>query len=262
MAEVFFNTTGSRIFSVFSEGKPVMENLDLVLDIGASFAAKIYPFGIEVSDGSLTIEFVASVDKAKVSGVEVFFQPGVVAPPFGAPVTPPKSPVASPVSPPVAAPVVSPVTPPVTPPAAAPVTPPMAAPIVAPVKAPAAPPVTAPATGPVASPMAAPVAAPVTPPNNSNVVARVNCGSFQFSQTDGTVWATDSLSFHSGGANFTDNNITVCKYFFEHYLNIIYYADSTFLLPCLKKPGQTCLLALSLCLNRSRTATHLNISLM
>ena len=244
MAEIFWNTTDARIFSVFAEGQPVVVDLDLVRDIGAPFTAKIYPFGIEVSDGTLTIDFVASVDIAKVSGVEVFFQPGGVEAPFGAPIAPP---LAAPVATPLAPPVTAPVAPPATAPAATPVVPPVAAPVTAPATTPVVPPATAPAATPVVPPVAAPVATPaatpvvppvavpvatpaaapvvppvtvpaatpvvppVAPPTGLPIVARVNCGSFQFSQNDGTVWSTDTSAFHSGGTSFTDNNITVSK---------------------------------------------------
>ena len=216
MAEIFWNTTGARIFSVFAEGQPVVVDLDLVRDIGAPFTAKIYPFGIEVSDGTLTIDFVASVDIAKVSGVEVFFQPGGVEAPFGTPIAPPlAAPVATPLAPPVTAPVAPPATAPaatpVVPPVAAPVATPAATPVVPPVAVPVATPAAAPVVPPVTVPAATPVVPPVAPPTGLPVVARVNCGSFQFSQNDGTVWSTDTSVFHSGGASFTDNNITVSK---------------------------------------------------
>lgn len=212
MAEVFWNSTDQRVFSVFAEGQTVIENLDLVRDIGAPFTAKIYSFGTQVTDGNLTIEFVKSVDMAKVSGVEVFYLPGSVAPPFGAPVSSPtETPSTAPTVLSSSAPSAEPTgdTPVSKAPSAEPTgdTPVSMAPSSAPSIAPSTAPTVASSMAPSLAPSPAPSQAPSSLPA---VVARVNSGSFQFSQTDGTVWLEDT--FNTGGSNFTSDTITVSKY--------------------------------------------------
>jgi hypothetical protein len=160
MAEIFFENAGERVFSVFAESKSsseVLKDLDLIKDIGAKNVAKKYTFQVTVNDGQLNIFFIATKDKAKVSGIQVLVDSSPpVAPPVTSPVAPPAvSPVASPVlppaAPPVATPKASPVAPPVAPPVALPVSPPVATPKASPVAPPVAPPVTPPVSPPVAT---------------------------------------------------------------------------------------------------------------
>jgi len=181
MAEVFFNETGQRVFDVFAENQSVLKDLDLVADIGAPFTAKIYTFAIE-AQGTLTIDFDASVDNAKVSGIEVVYYPNLA----------PTAPFAPPVRAPTAAPTKAPVTS-----------------TTAPVTSTTAPVTTAPVT-------AAPVTSPTTPPSFSmaptglpEIVYRVNAGSFAFTSGAGNVWVQDTFS--NDGTNFTDNTAAISE---------------------------------------------------
>jgi len=92
MAEIFHTETGRRVFDVFIEGDRVLTDLDLVQDIGAAFTAKEYMFTKEVSDGVLDISFVAKVDYAKVSGIEVILDPSSKTDPIVAPTMAPALP--------------------------------------------------------------------------------------------------------------------------------------------------------------------------
>jgi len=73
MAEMFWNTTDQRIFNVTMEGSPVLENLDLMVDIGAPNTAKLYQFKIDVNDGVLNLDFEAVKDLACVNAISVYF---------------------------------------------------------------------------------------------------------------------------------------------------------------------------------------------
>jgi len=114
MAEIYHNVTGRRVFDVFIEGDNVLTDLDLVEDIGAAFTAKEYVFTKEVSDGVLDILFVAKVDQAKVSGIEVILAPTLPVLPVTPPVLP--LPTISPIDQPIAPPVDQPTVPMTSPP--------------------------------------------------------------------------------------------------------------------------------------------------
>ena len=72
-AEVYWTTTGSRVFNVNVEnGQFVRNNLDLVQTYGAPFQAiVIRADNINVTDGFIDISFVTVADNAKVSGIAV-----------------------------------------------------------------------------------------------------------------------------------------------------------------------------------------------
>jgi len=154
MAEIFFNETGERVFDVFAENQSVLKDIDLVADIGAPFTAKIYTFAIE-AQGTLTIDFDASVDNAKVSGIEVVYYPNLA----------PTAPFAPPVRAPTAAPTTAPVTTPTT------------APVTAPVTTPTTPP-----------------SFSMAPSGLPEIVYRVNAGSFEFTSGAGNAWVQDTFS--------------------------------------------------------------------
>ena len=62
---------GSRIFDCTMEGLPIFTSYDLHKDVGAAKAdSRMYD--IEVSDGELTITLEATVNKPKISAIEVF----------------------------------------------------------------------------------------------------------------------------------------------------------------------------------------------
>lgn len=62
---------GSRIFSVTMEGQPIITDIDLFAELGGATAdSRMYD--IEVTDGELTITFQSTVDRPKISGLEIF----------------------------------------------------------------------------------------------------------------------------------------------------------------------------------------------
>ena len=62
---------GSRIFSVTMEGQPIITDIDLFAELGPATAdSRMYD--IEVTDGELTITFQSTVDRPKISAIEIF----------------------------------------------------------------------------------------------------------------------------------------------------------------------------------------------
>jgi Malectin domain len=221
-AEIYFDTTGKRIFNVFIEGVKVLNSLDLVLTTGAKNTATQFVIaGVNVLDGVLDVEFVTLVDNAKISAIELFKDSSVApmspstpvskAPVTKLPVT--KSPVTnSPVtkSPVTKSPVTkSPVTnSPVTkspvsksPVSKSPVTkspvtrsPATKSPVS---KSPVVmPPTSAKPVTKLPIPSAAP--APIVPTVKSMLIARINCGGQDFTDGNGNIWNAD-YSFIGGG---------------------------------------------------------------
>lgn len=62
---------GSRIFSVEMEGLPIVTDIDLFEELGTA-RADTRMYDIEVNDGELTIMFQSTVDRPKISGIEIF----------------------------------------------------------------------------------------------------------------------------------------------------------------------------------------------
>ena len=80
LAEIYWGAAGggiggagSRIFSINVEGSQgVLTNYDLFSAAGGAATAVMISFpGIAVSDGTLNINFSATVDNAKISAIEV-----------------------------------------------------------------------------------------------------------------------------------------------------------------------------------------------
>lgn len=76
-AEIFWGApgggpggTGRRVFDVSIEGTPVLTDFDINAEVGP-MTATLRGFDVAVDDGVLDIEFQASVDRPKVSGIEV-----------------------------------------------------------------------------------------------------------------------------------------------------------------------------------------------
>lgn len=69
--EGFEGDVGSRVFSISMEGTPIFTDYDLFRDVGAETADQRM-YDIEVTDGVLNITFEASVDRPKVSAIEIF----------------------------------------------------------------------------------------------------------------------------------------------------------------------------------------------
>ena len=63
---------GTRVFNVSAEGKQVLTNYDIYLAAGGPAKAIIQPIdSVQVLDGFLTLNFTSTVDKAKISAIEV-----------------------------------------------------------------------------------------------------------------------------------------------------------------------------------------------
>jgi hypothetical protein len=70
-AELFYNATGKRVFSVDAEGVRRISNLDLVAEAGYLGAIQ-KTFDVTVSDLRLDLSFIPTVDKAKLTAIEIY----------------------------------------------------------------------------------------------------------------------------------------------------------------------------------------------
>ena len=70
-AETYWTADGDRVFDVLAEGNEVISDLDVHAQVGHDAADTETVSGVEVTDGSLTLEFVSNTDNAKVSAIEV-----------------------------------------------------------------------------------------------------------------------------------------------------------------------------------------------
>ena len=78
-AEIFYTTTGRRVFDVSLEGIRVLDNYDIVRKVGA-FTATTETFNVNVTDGTLNINFSAlasegGVNRPKISAIEILYTP-------------------------------------------------------------------------------------------------------------------------------------------------------------------------------------------
>ena len=86
-AEIYHGlvTTGDpddkRQFDVLIEGALVEDDYDIIDDAGAAGTLATRSYTVEVTDGSLDVEFLKQVDQAKLSGLAVWALGGSVAPP-------------------------------------------------------------------------------------------------------------------------------------------------------------------------------------
>ncbi|UOQ69697.1 malectin (plasmid) [Hymenobacter volaticus] len=72
-AELYWNSTGQRVFDVAAEGRTVLNTYDIVKKVGP-LTATIETFPVTVNDGQLTLAFTpgtGGVDQPKVSAIEV-----------------------------------------------------------------------------------------------------------------------------------------------------------------------------------------------
>ena len=73
-AEIFWNSSGKRVFNVALNGQPVLSNFDIYATAGGANKAVIEPFTTTAdANGQIAIQFSTVVDNAKVSGIEVNF---------------------------------------------------------------------------------------------------------------------------------------------------------------------------------------------
>ncbi|MCK0133808.1 PKD domain-containing protein, partial [Arenibacter sp. S6351L] len=68
--ENYFDTAGARVFDVSIEGNTVVDDLDLFATYGQGTLA-LLSFEVEVLDGELNIDFLASTNKAIVQAIEI-----------------------------------------------------------------------------------------------------------------------------------------------------------------------------------------------
>ncbi len=68
--ESFEGSVGKRIFNISLEGSPIFTGYDLVKEVGPA-TASFRMYDIEVTDGELNITFEATVNKPKISAIEV-----------------------------------------------------------------------------------------------------------------------------------------------------------------------------------------------
>ena len=77
-AEIYFTSTGSRLFNVLINGNQVLTNFDIVAAAGGAFKAVDKTFPVAVTGNSITIQFVTgSADFPKVSAIEIKQASGV-----------------------------------------------------------------------------------------------------------------------------------------------------------------------------------------
>src|SRR5262249_47480466 len=71
-AEIYWTSTGSRIFNVSINGTQVLTNFDIYAAAGGKDIAIVEPFTtLANSSGQIVIQFTTVKDNAKVSGIEV-----------------------------------------------------------------------------------------------------------------------------------------------------------------------------------------------
>jgi hypothetical protein len=71
MAELFWEVPGMRIFDVMLEGTVRLDDFDIVADVGGRYVAQSYTYTETITDGDVTLDFMAVTDMAQVSGIEV-----------------------------------------------------------------------------------------------------------------------------------------------------------------------------------------------
>lgn len=73
-AEIWFTSTGKRVFNVSINGQQVLSNFDIVAAAGGAFTALDKAFPTSATNGSITISFAAVVENPKVNGIEIVSQ--------------------------------------------------------------------------------------------------------------------------------------------------------------------------------------------
>ena len=69
-AEIYFSSSGKRVFDVYIENNLVLDNLDIFSEVGKNYAL-VKEFQVDVADGTLNIDFNAIADNAKISAIEI-----------------------------------------------------------------------------------------------------------------------------------------------------------------------------------------------
>ena len=75
-AETVFNDAGRRVFDVSAEDQLILDNFDVYSEAGGKDIALERTFTVGVNDGTLDLNFLAEVNNAKISAVEI--QPSII----------------------------------------------------------------------------------------------------------------------------------------------------------------------------------------
>jgi Malectin domain len=189
----FHETAALREFDVYVEGSLVIDNIDIFRAAPGKDVPYIVTLNTFVTDGAITIEFVAGINYPQINAIEVLTAGAPKSTPVAVPIA---RPVNVPVKqPPVAVPIARPVTVPVKQP---PVAVPIARPVIVPVKQPTvAVPIARPVTVPVKQPPVViyPTAVPLALPPNSEPVPVPPPGTFK------------DIFINCGGKSSTRGNI-------------------------------------------------------
>ncbi|MDZ8056324.1 MAG: malectin domain-containing carbohydrate-binding protein [Aulosira sp. ZfuVER01] len=70
-AELYFTSSGQRVFDVSAENQLFIDNLDIFAQAGSNNTALDKSFNVKVADGTLNLDFLASVNNATVTAIEV-----------------------------------------------------------------------------------------------------------------------------------------------------------------------------------------------
>lgn len=72
-AETYWSSAGKRVFDVWLEGQVVLDRFDIVQQAGSWRRAKVVTRVVQVSDGTLNIDFNAWQDTSTIMGIRVVF---------------------------------------------------------------------------------------------------------------------------------------------------------------------------------------------
>ena len=70
-AETVFFREGQRVFDVSAEDESILDDFDIIDEAGGQDIALERTFTVGVNDGTLNLDFVAEVNNAKVSAIEI-----------------------------------------------------------------------------------------------------------------------------------------------------------------------------------------------
>ena len=70
-AETVFSSAGSRVFNVSAENQLILDDFDIYSQAGGKNIATQRTFTVGVNDGNLDLNFLASVNNAKISAIEI-----------------------------------------------------------------------------------------------------------------------------------------------------------------------------------------------
>ena len=70
-AEIYFTSTGQRVFNVSINGQAVLTNFDIVAQAGGALIALDESFPVSATNGQITISFTSVVNNAKIGAIEI-----------------------------------------------------------------------------------------------------------------------------------------------------------------------------------------------